>query len=125
MAPFGCSGVTSAVLVNTGQLPMAYIAASLWNGTGYVPGVLTGDPSQLVGVLNAGAQVDITSVYNGGIVAVLGSADPFSSPAAAKYESDEGTIPWPAGVAGSGGATQMQVAEIEMRTSCGVANVVW
>jgi hypothetical protein len=125
MAPFGCPGVTSAVLINTGQVPWAYTVSSLWNGTGYVPGVLTGDPSQLAGVLSPSSQVDITSVYNGGIVAVLGSAEPFSSPDAGKYVSDEGTIPWPAGVAGSGGATQMNVAEIEVRTSCGIANVVW
>jgi hypothetical protein len=34
-------------------------------------------------------------------------------------------IPLPGGVAGSGGATQMQGAEIEVRTACEVAQVVW
>ena len=121
-----CPGVTSVVIVNTGQVPMAYIAAVEWNAMGYVPGVLTGEPDQIAGVLDPGGQVDITSVYDGGIVtAVLGSADPFSSPDAGKYASDEGTIPWPAGVAGSGGATQMHVAEIEVLSSCNIADVVW
>lgn len=124
-SPPGCAGVSSAILINTGSTPLAYIAASLWNGVGYVPGVLTGESNQIVGVLDPGGKVDITPVYDGGSVAVLGSADPFSSPDAGKYESDEGTIPWPAGVAGSGGATQMWIAEIETRTSCALANKLW
>ena len=88
----------------------------------------TGDPGQLVGTLEPGEQVDITSVYDasgGGIVAIVGSADPFSSPDAGKYAGDEGTIPWPAGVAGSGGATEMRVAELEVVSSCKKADVVW
>ena len=32
--------------------------------------------------------------------------------------SDEGTIPWPAGVARSGGAASMQIAEIEISEGC-------
>lgn len=123
--PFACPGITSVVLANTGQVPMAYLAAALWSGQGHVPGVLTGDPYQLAGVLGPGAQVDITSVYNGGVVATLGSSEPFSLADAGKYLSDEGVISWPAGVSGSGGATQMEVAEIEIRTSCGMASVVW
>jgi hypothetical protein len=119
------AGVNDVYLVNTGQSPLAYIAAGLWNGTGYVPGVATGDPYQLVGVLDAGARVDITSVYDGGTVALLGSSAPFSSPDAGKYESDEGSIPWPAGVAGSEGSATMWLAQIEVRPSCGVANKVW
>ena|ERR1019366_409105 len=94
----------------------------------YVPGVATGEPSQLVGVLGSGAHVDLTSICddnNGVVVAVLGSANPFSLPDAGRYVGDEGTIPWPAGVAGSGGATQMQVAEIEIFSSCRIADVVW
>jgi hypothetical protein len=108
-------GVESALIVNTGTLPMAYLVQSLWNGfSHYVPGVPTGDGHQLAGVLDPGAQLDITSVYTGGAVALLGSAEPFSSPDAGKYVSDEGTIPWPAGVSGSGGAATMYIAEIEV-----------
>jgi hypothetical protein len=112
------SGVESAFIVNTGTLPMPYLAQSLWDlGSHYIPGVSTGDNYQLAGVLAPAAQLDITSVYTGGVVAVLGSAEPFSSPDAGKYVSDEGTIPWPAGVSGSGGAATMNVAEIEVPTS--------
>ena len=89
----------------------------------------TGEQYELVGVLSPGAQVDITSVYTGaytgGAVAVLGSVNPFSYPDAGKYLSDEGVVPWPAGVSGSGGAAQMQVAQIEVRNACGKANPVW
>jgi len=90
-----------------------------------VPGVLTGDPDQLAGVMPPGGQVDITSIYGAGIVAVFGSVNPFSAPDAGKYASDQGTIPWPAGVSGGGGAAQMNVAEIEVRTSCRIAQAVW
>jgi hypothetical protein len=123
--PPRCAGATSVLLVNTGQVPAAYIAQTAWSGVGFVPGVATGDPDQLDGVLDPGGQVDITSVYEAGIVAVIGSAEPFSYPDAGKYLSDEGTIPWPAGVSGSGGATQMFVAEIEIVNSCHIADVVW
>jgi hypothetical protein len=115
----------SAILMNTGRGPMAYIAHSVWIIPGYRPGVATGEPAELVGVLGPGAQVDITSVYVGGIVAILGSASPFSSPDAGKYAFDEGVVPWPAGVSGSGGAAQMQVAQIEVRNACGKANPFW
>ena len=102
---------------------MAYIAKDYWSGSGYVPGVATGETSELVGVLNPASQVDITSVYAGGMVAVLGSAAPFSD--GSRYVSDEATIPWPKGVAGSGGAAQMFVAEIEIFVSCRKADVWW
>jgi hypothetical protein len=121
-----CPGERSARLVNTGQVPLAYFAANLWSvGSHYVPGVLTGDPNQLAGVLDPSGQVDITSVYTGGIAALLGSSRPFSSPDAGKYASDEGMIPWPAGVSGSNGAAQMWLAEVEVRTACGTADQVW
>jgi len=113
-----------AAVVNTEQFPLAYYATSAWTGTGYVPGILTGAPGELVGVLAPGDQVDITSVFGGGIVALLGSAAPFSD--GSKYESDEGTIPWPAGVAGSGGASQMHLAEIELKPNgCAQASQIW
>jgi hypothetical protein len=120
-----CPGVTSARLVNTGQVPVAYIAAAWWSATGYVPGVLTGDPGQLAGVIDPGGQVDISSVYTGGITAVLGSSKPFSSPDAGRYASDEGVIPWPAGVHGNSGGATMWLAEIELRTACGMADKIW
>ncbi len=107
--------VTSASITNSGTVPFAYIAQGLWNlGVHYVPGVATGDSCQLVGVLAPGESIDITSVYQGGTVAVLGSAAPFSSADAGKTISDEGTIPWPAGVQGSGGATTMYLAQIDV-----------
>ena len=48
---------------------------------------------------------------------VAGSADPFSSPDGGSATSDEGVIPWPAGVAESG-AMNMYIAEIEVYASC-------
>jgi hypothetical protein len=118
-----CPGHGRVTLANTGNRPIAYIAALNWNGTGYVPGVLTGEPDQLAGVLQAGEEVDITSVYKGtGVVAVVGGAGNFSL--GEHYVSDEGTIPWPAGVLGLSDGT-MTVAELELRSSCGVANVIW
>jgi hypothetical protein len=114
-----CPGIQSAYIVNTGALPMPYIAQSYWTAQGiYSPGVPTGNSYQLTGVLAPGQQVDITSVYVGGITAVLGSAEPFSNPDGGRPVGDEGIIPWPLNVAGSGGATQMYVAEIEVYPSC-------
>jgi hypothetical protein len=114
--------------VNTSQYPLAYTAQSLWQvggGAGQPPGVQFGNQGELSGVLDPGAKVDITSAFAGGIIAVLGSAHPFVDPDAGKYVADGATLPWPAGVAGSGGATQMYVAEIEITDSCRSPNVVW
>lgn len=113
-----CPGVTKVQLMNTSAIPMAYIAAGTWEVPGHFePGLPTGAPNQLYGVLDPGDSVDITSVYAGGITALLGSADPFSAPG--KDVSDEGTIPWPAGVRGSGGAQEMSLAELEVYGACG------
>ena len=118
-----CPGIQSAYIVNTGALPMPYIAQSYWTSQGiYSPGVPTGDSYQLTGVLSPGQQVDITSVYVGGITAVLGSSEPFST---GKPVGDEGIIPWPPNVAGSGGATQMYVAEIEVYPACQTVFHAW
>jgi hypothetical protein len=125
MAP--CPGL-SVLLGNTGQYPVAYTAQTTWNvggGAGQPPGVPFGNMGELSGVLNPGEAVDITSVYAGGIVAVLGSSHPFVDPDAGKYVADEGMIPWPAGVPGSGGASEMYVAEIEIADSCHTPTVVW
>ncbi len=119
-----CPGL-SVFLVNTGQFPLAYTAQTTWQGPGQPPGVQFGNMGELSGVLEPGEKVDITSVYVGGITAVLGSSAPFTEPDAGKYVADGTTIPWPAGVAGSGGASEMYVAEIDIVDSCGLPNVVW
>ncbi|HEY1960576.1 MAG TPA: hypothetical protein VGH28_33425 [Polyangiaceae bacterium] len=121
-------GITSVVIVNTGASPMAYVARSGWSvGSHYVPGV-SSDSMDLAGVLDPGAQVDITSVYVSGAVALLGSADPFSG-VDASFASDEGMIAWPNGVAGSDGASTMHIAEIEVPSSpqstCTAAFQAW
>jgi hypothetical protein len=110
-------------LENTGAVPLAYNALSSWNiAPPNLPGVANGATNQLVGVLAPGAQVDITSVFTataaggGGIIAVLGSAAPFHSPPRSFF--DEGTIPWPMGVAGSGGASTMYVVQLTDSTGC-------
>ena len=122
--------VGSAIIVNTGAVPLAYTAQSFWSFPAhYVPGQEYEAPPMgglLYGVLNSGDRADITSVYFGGIVAILGSTDAFSS-TANNYVSDEGTIPWPTGVPGSNGNTVMNVAEISVRdpSSCGSASQAW
>jgi hypothetical protein len=123
-------GIHSVVIVNTGTLPMPYLAQSVWNpGGGHaVPGGGTGASYQLSGVLQPEHYVDITSVYVGGIVALAGSAEPFSNLDAGMYASDEGAVQWPPGVAGSQGSPTMYVAEIEVPSSqstCMPTNVVW
>ncbi len=120
----GCPGVTSVVIVNTGQVAVAYYATNLWGG-GYVPGVLTGATPETAGVMNPGDSVDITAEFSGGITALVGSAEPFSAPDAGRFAFDEGTIPWPAGVAGSGGAATMYVAEIEVESACTKSSQQW
>jgi hypothetical protein len=126
-----CSGVESVILVNTGALPMAVVAGYVWFvGGAYAPGVQPspaespGGASFQTGVLGPGDRLDITSVYAGRTVAILGSAEPFSDPDGA-YVNDEGTMPWPTGVAGSGGASQMHVAEIQVWRSCQLPTILW
>lgn len=121
-----CPGLNSVLLVNTGALDMAYIAGPCWDvpaHTAYAPGGYPGGDF-LAGVLAPGTSVDITTFYGSGITALVGSAEPFSSPDSS-YASDEGQIPWPLGVQGSGGATTMYVAEIEVRTACQAVTSVW
>jgi hypothetical protein len=125
MCSSGCPGVQSAILVNTGALPLPYVAGSAWiAGAQYPPGVMTGGMSQIAGVLPPGGTVDFTSLYQEGVSAAVGSAQPFSLPDSG-YVSDEGTIPWPSGVAGSGGAATMYVAEIVVQASCGIQSEIW
>jgi hypothetical protein len=118
-----CPGLT-VFLVNTSQFPVAYTAQPLWSGWN-PPGVQFGNMNELSGVMDPGGSVDITSAYAGGLVAVLGSSHPFVDPDAGKYVADGTTVPWPAGVAGSGGATQMYVAEIEIEDSCQDPAAYW
>ena len=106
-------GVKDAYIVNTGGVPLAYIAQSQWSQkTHYRPGVSTGASYQLAGVLAPGTQVDITSIYVGNVVALVGASEPFSSTEAEAAFADEATIPWPKGVTGSEGSSVMYVAEI-------------
>lgn len=120
-----CPGL-SVFLVNTGQFPVAYTAQTTWDiGFGQPPGVQFGNTGELSGVLDPRDKVDITAVYSGAITAVLGSSRPFVDPGAGKYVADGAMIPWPAGVAGSGGASQMYVAEIEIADSCRAPAVAW
>jgi hypothetical protein len=118
-----CPGL-QVFLGNPSQYPLAYTAQTSWAGS-EPPGVPFGNMGELSGVLNPGDSVDITSVYIGGTVAVLGSSHPFVEPDAGKYVGDGAMIPWPAGVAGSGGASEMYVAEIEIVESCRSPNTVW
>jgi hypothetical protein len=117
-------GFSSVVIVNTGQVPIAYTARGEWS-IPYPPGVPTGEPNVLVGVIAPQGQLDITSVFEGGVTAILGSSEPFSAPDAGKYVGDEGTIPWPGGVAGSEGSSQMWVAQIDQRGSCIPVSELW
>jgi hypothetical protein len=104
---------------------MPYVVGSGWiAGAFYPPGVTPGGTLQVAGVLKPGGTVNFTSLYREGIVGAVGSAEPFSS-LDAHYASDEGTIPWPSGVAGSGGATTMHVAEIAVQSSCGIERQIW
>ena len=48
-----------------------------------------------------------------------------STPSMGHFVSDEGTISWPAGVAGSNGSTTMYVAEINLVNSCVMPNPWW
>jgi hypothetical protein len=123
--PNSCPGITSVLIRNTGSIPIAYIASDLWSTfSAYVPGAPTGDVNQLAGVLDPGAQVDITAVYDSALVAILGSSASFSPPDAS-YAGDEGTIPWPAGVSGGNGSSQMWIAEIEEVAGCTVPDHAW
>lgn len=122
-----CPGISSALIVNTGQVPLAYTAETTWDvsgSNGYPPGVQFGDAMELSGVLNPGERVDISSIWLGGITAVVGASEPFSN--MSHYVSDEGTIPWPTGVPGNdAGATTMYVAEINLVNSCHMPTIVW
>ncbi len=100
---------------NSGSVAVALIIRPNWNlGVHYIPGATSGSGDEQAGVLAPGDRVDFTAEWgtaSKGIVAILGSAEPFTKPAAGTT-FDEGVIAWPNGVAGSGGATQMHVVEL-------------
>jgi hypothetical protein len=118
-----CSGIKSVILVNTGAVDMPYIAGEFEGSGTYVPGGYPGGPFE-AGVLSPGAYVNITSLYDAYIVALVGSSEPFSS-RDGSYADDEGEIPWPMGVKGSGGSPTMYVAQIQVLTACQSVEKVW
>lgn len=118
------TSAASVQIQNVGAVPIAYVARRSWTlGTHFVPGVSTGAPNELAGVLAPGAEVDITSVFAGGITALLGSAEAFSD--GTKTVFDEGTISWPASVTNPTSATTMHVAQIDADGACGSITAVW
>ncbi len=111
---------------NTGSVPLAYIAAPVWTvglGTPYTPGETNpaGPMPQEAGILAPGASLDITAIYEGGYVALLGASKPFS--AGGGQVDDEGAIPWPAGVPDSTGASTMFIAQVYVNQTCGGAQL--
>jgi hypothetical protein len=117
--------VSSAVLENSGSVPVTYTVQPEWNTPGvYPPGIAIGDSNELVGVLAPGAELDITQAFVGGITAVLGSSLPFSD-YDAHFVLDEGNIPWPGGLGGSEGASVMWTAQIDMEPACRSVITYW
>jgi hypothetical protein len=120
------SSATHVYLRNTGGVPLAYTANQGWQGgVVYPPGVPTGQSGELSGVLAPGASVNVTSAYHDGTVGDVGASKPFSVYGGGYAPQDEGTIPWPLGVSGSGGATNMYVAGINMDSSCSPVGPIW
>jgi hypothetical protein len=105
-------------LRNTGSMPLAYIGESQYwiGGVQYTPGVPTSTPGEEVGVLTPGAVVPLTHL--GSLIALVGSAKPFSVYDGGFAAADETTAPWPLGVAGSEGSSTMYIAEITAQAVC-------
>ena len=62
--PRACRNNPSVILKNDGPVPLAYIARPVWNEfPPNIPGLPSGGGAQLVGVLDPGAQVDISSTF--------------------------------------------------------------
>jgi hypothetical protein len=124
------SSSAAVYLRNTGSVPLAYTAESpFYTGAIYSPGVPTGTPGELVGILAPGASVNLTSTVvkssDGWIIALVGASKPFSVYDGGYAASDETTIPWPKGVPDSAGATTMYVAQVESAPSCTPVAPVW
>ena len=141
-APPEAQGTVTS-LRNTGGVVIAYIAETDWEqGVHYIPGVPTGVTGEAVGVLAPGASVNLTAdeanwvgAENGphandlsGDIVLLGAAKPFSDDPGGFSEfaaSDEGTIPWPQGVANATGATTMNVAQVTGDVPCQAVVQAW
>jgi hypothetical protein len=121
---FTCPPGTFVVLENSSAFPIAYAAQPFWTAPAPPPGVMTGESTRESGFLQPGEEVDISQVFNAGTVALVGSVQPFAD-LDARYLSDVGSVPWPGGVPGSGGASQMQIAEIEIHPVCATPARVW
>jgi hypothetical protein len=110
-----CAGPGRKVfLENPGSLPVAYIARKVWAGTGYVPNQATdGLAGELVGVLAAGAKVDISAAYGGGIFALVGSVDPFDPASLTAPTREEGKAAYKAAMLGTFATNnELDVAEL-------------
>jgi hypothetical protein len=123
------------VLRNTGPIAFAYTAQPIWTPPD-VPGVASGDPGQLVGILTPGQTLDLTPILSviatmnfegDGTIALLGSAYPFLDPYsdANAFAYDEGQISWPAGLMLTPSAAQMSVAQISVHTTCAKNQPLW
>src|SRR5262249_25633098 len=88
-------GARVVILRNKGTLPIAYTARQWWYG-GYVPGEPSNNPrgEERIGTLRAGQEVDLSSMYNGGYLMLLGSVAPFSEQFVTAPMTDEGKIPY-------------------------------
>jgi hypothetical protein len=90
------------VLENPGSLPVAYIARKQWSNARYVPNQTTdGLAGELVGVLAAGAKVDISAAYGGGIFALVGSVSPFDPASLTAPTREEGKAAYGAATLGT------------------------
>jgi len=86
-----CTAPRKVVLENTGTLPIAFIARRVWTGTSYVPNQATdGLSGEMVGVIAVASKVDISTAYNGGIFALVGSVSPFDAASLTAPMRDEG-----------------------------------
>jgi hypothetical protein len=91
------AGNMRALLINDGQLPVAYHARRSWSsGSRYVPGVAKdGSSEEKVGTIFPGETADITAVFGGGVFVLIGSTRPFREGAEVEPLAGEGSIDWP------------------------------
>ncbi len=106
-------------LRNAGRYPIAYTVREGWaDDAKYVPGKPS-DGSELYGTLEPGATADVSSRFNGGIFALVGSVRPFAEQAYSAPKDDEGTIPWPDGALGTFAADHLFVSQLSTYTAFG------
>jgi hypothetical protein len=112
-------------------VPLAFNVQATWNSIPpNTPGVSTSNPSvQRVGVIAPGTQIDVSLTFGDmpaigdGLIALLGSSLPFSTTTCPLF--DQGTIPWPVGVDGGGGASTMFVVQLAASNGCQVFAQFW